>query len=110
MTACKLERPYTFYSRKPLVVQPSELALSTDAGVLLARQAEAEVQVCRGISECIPEWRAPNKIRHSLEQLVSQRVYQIVCGYEDANDSNQLRQTRCSKSPVSDCPLPNKSY
>jgi Transposase DDE domain group 1 len=71
---------------------------------LLARQAEEQVQVCRRLSECIQDWRDPNKITHSLHQLVSQRVYQLVGGYEDANDSNVLRhdpifKIACGRSP-----------
>jgi Transposase DDE domain group 1 len=71
---------------------------------LLARQAEEQVQVCRGLAECIQDWRDPNKITHSLHQLVSQRVYQLVGGYEDANDSNVLRHDPifkmvCERSP-----------
>ena len=78
MTVCDSELPYDFYSRRPLVVQFSDLELSSDAGILLARQAEEQVQVCRGLAECIQEWRDPNKITHSLNQLVSQRVYGMV--------------------------------
>jgi hypothetical protein len=91
MTECDSELQYNFYSQRSLVVRFSDLELSSDAGILLARQAEEQAQVCQGIAECIEEWRAPNKITHSLKQLVSQRVYQLVGGYEDANDSNQLR-------------------
>jgi hypothetical protein len=86
------------------VVRFSDVELSSDAGILLARQAEEQVQVCRGLSECIQDWRDPNKIIHSLHQLVSQRVYQLVGGYEDANDSNVLRhdpiiKIACGRSP-----------
>jgi Transposase DDE domain group 1 len=91
MTECNSELPYDFPSQRPLVVRFSDLELSSDAGILLARQAEEHVQVCRGLAECIQDWRDPNKITHSLHQLVSQRVYQLVGGYEDANDSNVLR-------------------
>jgi hypothetical protein len=73
------------------VVRYSGLELSSDAGVLLARQAEEKEGICGRIARCIPEWRDPHKITHSLYQLVSQRVYQIIGGYEDGNDSNQLR-------------------
>jgi hypothetical protein len=105
MTECKLELPYEFYSQRPLVVRFSDLELSSDAGILLARQAEEKVQVCRSLSECIQEWRDPNKITHSLHQLVSQRVYQLVGGYEDANDSNTLRhdpifKIACGRLPI----------
>jgi Transposase DDE domain group 1 len=104
MTECHSELPYDFPSQRPLVVQFSDLELSSEAGILLARQAEEQVQVCRGLSECIEDWRDPNKISHSLHQLVSQRVYQLVGGYEDANDSNVLRhdpifKIACGRSP-----------
>jgi hypothetical protein len=89
------------------VVRFSDLELSSDAGILLARQAEQQLQVCQRIAECIEEWRDPVKIQHSLHQLVSQRVYQLVGGYEDANDSNQLRhdpiyKLACDRLPLAD--------
>lgn len=107
MTVCDSDLPYDFYSQRPLVVRFSDLQLSSDAGILLARQAEEQVQVCRGLSECIQDWRDPNKITHSLNQLVSQRVYQLVGGYEDANDSNFLRhdpifKIACERLPISE--------
>ena len=88
MTECISSLPYNFYQQRQLVVQFSDLELSSDAGILLARQAEEQEQICRGLADCIEEWRETHKITHSLHQLVSQRVYQLVGGYEDANDSN----------------------
>lgn len=105
MTECDSELPYDFYAQRSLVVRFSDLELSADAGILLARQAEAQVQVCAGIAACIDEWRDPNKIIHSLHQLVSQRVYQLVGGYEDANDSNQLRHDPIYKIACGRLPL-----
>ncbi len=77
---------------------------------MLARQAEEQVQVCQGLAGCINEWRDPNKITHSLNQLVSQRVYQLVGGYEDANDSNVLRhdpiyKIACERLPIANLEL-----
>ena len=91
MTASETERPFDFYQLRPLCVQFSDLELSSDAGILLVRQADECLKVSAGIADCIEEWRDPAKITHSLEQLVSQRVYQLIGGYEDANDSNNLR-------------------
>ena len=107
MTACTSDLQYDFYLPRSLVVRFSDLELSSDAGILLARQAEAQVQVCQAIAECIAEWPEPSKITHSLEQLVSQRVYQLVGGYEDANDSKQLRHDPIYKiacKRIADCP------
>lgn len=108
MTVCDSDLPYNFYEPRPLVVQFSDLELSSDAGILLARQAEESVQICRTLAGCIKEWRDPNKITHSLEQLVSQRVYQLVGGYEDANDSNQLRHDPIYKIACGRLPLTNE--
>lgn len=110
MTVCNSDLPYDFCDQRSLVVRFSELELSSDAGILLARQAEAQLQVCKGVAECIQEWREPHKIKHSLEQLVSQRVYQLVGGYEDANDTNHLRhdpiyKIACGRLPIAEAEL-----
>ena len=108
MTECDSELQYDFYANRSLVVRFSALELSSDAGILLACQAEKQVQVCQGLAECIEEWRESNKIIHSLHQLVSQRVYQLVGGYEDANDSNQLRHDPIYKIACGRLPLANE--
>ena len=91
MTGCQSELPLDFYQIRPLSVQFSGHDLSSDAGLLLVRQAEERLGICRGLADSISEWRDAEKLIHPLTHLVSQRVYQLVGGYEDANDSNQLR-------------------
>jgi len=108
MTQCNLEIPYNFYKHRQLVVRYSDLELSSDAGILLASQAEEKEQICRGLADCLEEWRDPSKITHSLPQLISQRVYQLVGGYEDANDSNYLRHDPIYKLACERLPLANQ--
>jgi len=48
--------------------------------------------------------RHQGKIDHSLVDLFRQRIYQICCGYEDANDCDALRsdpgfKTACERAP-----------
>ncbi len=43
------------------------------------------------MSKCTTDDRDQRFINHSLEQLLSQRIYQISAGYEDANDCDELR-------------------
>ncbi|MCH2248090.1 MAG: IS1380 family transposase [Crocosphaera sp.] len=83
--------PFNFNSKKPLEVNFSGLDLSSDAGLLLVKQAEENLKIAQGISTCLEDDREQHKVKHSLFQLVSQRIYQIVAGYEDTNDSNYLR-------------------
>ncbi len=44
------------------------------------------------MADCLTDNRDQTKVKHSLSQLISQRIYQIIAGYEDSNDSNKLRQ------------------
>src|SRR6185312_16631228 len=58
---------------------------------------------------CVPEWRR-GTVRHSLADLVRQRVFQIACGYEDQNDADTLRHDPllklvCGHLPEPDAPL-----
>lgn len=91
MAECSQQVPYTFSELYRLEVKFTSLSLSGDAGVLLARQAEAQVGICQGMAAVMTDPRNPHRIHHTLHQLISQRVYQILAGYEDVNDSNELR-------------------
>jgi hypothetical protein len=87
-----LQFSLNFFSKKTVDVKFSELDLSSDAGVLLVRQAEEHLKICEGMADCFTDNRDQSKVKHPLNQLISQRVYQITAGYENANDSNYLRQ------------------
>lgn len=108
MTMCNSELPFDFYHSRSLVVKFSDLELSSDSGILLARQAEEKVKICDAIAKSITDWRDPCKIIHTIEQLVSQRVYQLVGGYEDANDSNFLRHDPIFKMACNRLPIPKE--
>ncbi|NUN66263.1 hypothetical protein HCU40_16255 [Pseudanabaena biceps] len=92
MTECKQEVKSDFYKKKRLEVKFSGEQLSSDGGILLARQAEEKVKIIQGMTERISDTQEQHKIRHSMEQLIQQRVLQIASGYEDAIDSNQMRK------------------
>lgn len=52
------------------------------------------------IGQQIPDARKKEFVRHSYMEMVSQRIGQILCGYEDANDCNQLRGDSALKMSV----------
>jgi hypothetical protein len=108
MTACDSDVRLDFYQKRPLTVKFSDLDLSSDVGILLARQAEEQLQSCQELTACIEDWRDPNKITHPLGQLVSQRVDQMVGGYEDANDSDFLRHDPIFKIVCGRLPVPGE--
>ena len=64
--------------------------LTSDAGLPWLAQAGRAIGVCAALAAVMPEWgRGP--IRHEVETLVRQRVFQIACGYEDQDDDDFLR-------------------
>src|SRR3954466_4388633 len=86
-TAC-----YAFFGGTPLPLEASFDGgrLTSDGGVPWLNQADQALEVCAAIAAAIPEWRR-GPVRHSREQLVRQRVFQIACGYEDQDDADTLR-------------------
>jgi hypothetical protein len=66
--------------------------LTTDCGGLLLRETDRRLNLLPRFAECFLDGRNPVFVDHSVEQLVSQRVYGLALGYEDLNDHEQLRQ------------------
>ena len=66
--------------------------LTSDGGLPWLGQVDAELGICAAFASCLRDWRKdPSRSRHSLEQLVRQRVFQMACGYEDQDDADTLR-------------------
>jgi hypothetical protein len=64
--------------------------LTSDGGLPWLAEAEDVVGVCAAIAAGVRDWRGA-RVRHTLEALVRQRVFQIACGYEDQDDADALR-------------------
>jgi hypothetical protein len=65
--------------------------ISSDAGGLLLREVEKRFGILKGFSGCFRDYRDPQRIEHSVESLIGQRVYAMALGYEDLNDHDRLR-------------------
>ena len=66
--------------------------MTSDGGGLLLREADRRLNLLPRLAECFLDGRNPLLIKHSVSELVSQRVYGLALGYEDLNDHEQLRQ------------------
>jgi len=85
-------------------------ATTSDAGALLLRQAEARIGIIDRVVMALSDRRHQSYVDHTHTDLIRQRVFQIACGYEDANDSNDLRsdpglKTACDRLPLSGADL-----
>jgi len=98
------EQPLLFQdlSTRKVVVDFTGGTLSSDGGVLLLRQVDAQLGVTRSLAQCFDDGRDQHFVDHSVQQLLAQRIYGLALGYEDLNDHEQLRRdpllaTACDK-------------
>ena len=66
--------------------------VSSDAGLLFLREVENQIGIVHKIASIIRDRRHPGYVKHQILELFKQRIFQIACGYEDGNDSNELRE------------------
>lgn len=65
--------------------------VTSDGGMALLRELTRRTGVMRQLAACFTDHRDPARIEHSVEELLTQRVFGIICGYEDLNDHERLR-------------------
>jgi hypothetical protein len=82
--------------------------LTSDSGVLLLREVESKVGIIDRIASVLTDHRHQSYVDHPLVDLLKQRVFQIACGYEDANDCNELRSDPGFKAACDRLPLTGK--
>lgn len=66
-------------------------SLSSDAGVLALREIGGKLKVAERLAACIADTRQPERVRHSLADIIRFRLLMIACGYEDGIDADSLR-------------------
>jgi hypothetical protein len=90
--------------RKKLTVDFEGGNQSSDGGLLLLRQAERKLGVCRRLAAAMPDRRDQHRICHDMFEMVMARVSAIACGYKDAIDLDRLRHDPLLKLAVGRCP------
>lgn len=66
--------------------------ITSDAGALLLREVEQRTGILRRLAACFDDFRDPELIEFTTEELLKQRVFALAMGYEDLNDHEQLRR------------------
>jgi hypothetical protein len=66
-------------------------AITSNAGALLLREADRSIGLSRAVAACFKDGSRPDRIEHSVETLVAQRIHGIALGYEDLSDHDGLR-------------------
>ena len=55
------------------------------------KETANKIGIIEKLAKAIHDERHQSYVKHELPELLTQRILQIVCGHEDANDSNDLR-------------------
>jgi hypothetical protein len=75
---------------RPLIATFYQPHASSDGGAVLLSAAERRYGLIDGFARCLIDDRQPGKIRHTLRDLLAQRIFGLACGYPDANDADRL--------------------
>ena len=90
----------------PLAVDFRGGRLTSDGGWSWVAEADHALGLCAVLAAVLPDWRR-RRGRHTVLDLLRQRIYQIVAGYEDQDDADTLRtdpllKLVCGRLPASD--------
>lgn len=105
-TDCIPQLTFTFQEKqRPVVARFDQSHASTDGGTVLLSALDAQLGLTDRLAACLPDRREPDKIRHTLRDLLRQRVFGLACGYEDGNDAARLANDPMHKLAVGRAPL-----
>ena len=72
---------FTFLPQKPVVVEVSNDALSSDGGLIPIRQFDEQIGFTSPIAEVLDDRRESNLTSHSFASMIRQRIYGILADY-----------------------------
>ena len=77
--------------RREIVARFDGGTISSDGGALLLRQTDQRLNLLPRLAACFLDGRNQERVEHSVQQMLAQRIYGLALGYEDINDHEQLR-------------------
>jgi Transposase DDE domain group 1 len=82
---------FDFWGELPIIVEPSQAQLTSDAGLLPLRQFDEQIGLTQRFAQALNDPRDPQRCDHSVLEMVRSRVFGVLAGYEDQNDHDALR-------------------
>lgn len=89
---------------KPVQVAFDAGRLTSDGGVLLLAEIERSLGIAERLARCLQDSRTPERIQHTLAEMIRFRALLIAAGYPDANDCDSLRADPAFKLAVGRLP------
>jgi hypothetical protein len=72
---------------------------------MLLSGIDRQIGLVQRLASAIKDDRHSSYINHTLKDMLTQRIFQIACGYEDGNDSNSLRHDPLFKLAAGRTPM-----
>jgi hypothetical protein len=105
-TDCIPQLTCTFQeNRRPVVARFDQAHASSDGGTVLLTAVDAHLRLTDQVAAGLADRRDPEKIRHSVRDLLRQRIFGLACGYEDGNDAARVADDPLHKLTVGRDPL-----
>ena len=82
---------FSFYRHQSIRAGFSGGQITSDAGLLPLRAFDQRHHLTSDLAQLLSDPRHDDRVQHDALALLRQRLYQIVAGYEDANDADRLR-------------------
>jgi len=68
--------------------------LRSDGGLILVAELDKKRQITTRFASCFTDYRRQGDVEDSVTDLVAQRIYGLIQGYEDLNDHERRRDDR----------------
>jgi len=64
--------------------------ITSNAGIIFIAELDRRLKITEQFIKCFRDYRHPSYVDYSIHQLLVQRVYSVILGYEDINDHDNL--------------------
>ena len=78
--------------------------LTPDAGVLVLAEIEGRLGIAERLARCLQDPRSPERVHHTVAEMIRFRVLPFAADYPDANDCDALRADPAFKMAVGRAP------
>jgi hypothetical protein len=92
VTPCNDQIGFDFFHHKAVLGDFKGGYITSDAGLLTLTELDGRLGWLQQAAQLLEDPRDPGKAKHSLLELLRQRVFGIQGGYEDCNDHDRMRE------------------
>ena len=78
--------------RREIVARFDGGTITSDGGALLLRQTDQRLNLLPRLAHCFLDGRKKDLVKHSIQEMLAQRIYGLALGYEDIHDHEELRK------------------